>query len=210
MDEKPADTSASHSNTALMGAEQNGVPSFEGSPLGDKSKGKGKPFWSAPKGVALSDHDQPGACPKKIHEWTDRANISFEYTKKKINDLLTKAKKKMAEKLAKAKEKDCSDCNQLECTQCNDSFPGESELRKHYHSEEHLAKVREKSESKTSGDLKTFARVRQSILSRIFGPPAHHVPLQGQTRASLPRANQPSSLPAATTEVSENCSRDEW
>ena len=178
MDGLRADTSASHSNTALMGAEQNGVPSFEGSPVGDKSKGKGKPFCSAPKGVAISDHDQPGACPKKIHEWTDRANISFEYTKKKIDDLLKKAKKKMA-----------------------DSFPGESEMRKHYHSEEHLAKVREKSESKTLGDLKTFARVRQFILSRISGPPAKQVTLQGQTAASL-LSDQPSS-PAAANEVSE-------
>ena len=187
MDGKPADTSACPpSNTAPLD-EQNGLPST------------GKPFGS--RASALSGVDQPGACPKKIHEWTDRANISFEYTKKKINDLLTKAKKKMAEKLAKAKEKDCSDCNQLECTQCNDSFPGESELRKHYHSEGHLAKVREKSESKILGDLKTFARVRQFILSRIFGPPAQHVPLQGQTAASLLSA-QPSS-PAAANEVSE-------
>jgi len=178
MDGKPADTSACPpSNTAPLG-EQNGLPST------------GKPFGS--RASALSGVDQPGACPKKIHEWTDRANISFEYTKKKIDDLLKKAKKKMAEKL---------DCNQLECTQCNDSFPGESELRKHYHSEEHLAKVREKSESKILGDLKTFARVRQFILSRIFGPPAQHVPLQGQTAASLLSA-QPSS-PAAANEVSE-------
>lgn len=81
-------------------------------------------------------------------------------------------------------------------------------MRKHYHSEEHLAKVREKSESKTLGDLKTFAHTHQFILGQILGPPAKQVTLQGQTRASLPRANQ-RSLPAATTEVSENCLRDE-
>jgi len=67
---------------------------------------------------------------------------------------------------------------------------------------------KKKSESKTLGDLKTFAHTHQFILEQILGPPAKQVTLQGQTRASLPRANQ-RSLPAATTEVSENCLRDE-
>eukprot|EP00984_Skeletonema_dohrnii_P016141 scaffold7112_cov82-Skeletonema_dohrnii-CCMP3373.AAC.4 len=199
MDGKPSVTSASPSDTALFGAEQNGVPSFEGSPVGDQSKGKGAPFSSASKS-ASSDQDQPGASPKKIHQWTGRANISFKYTKKKIDDLLTKAKKKMAEKL---------DCNKLECTQCNDSFPGESELRKHFHSEEHLAKVREKSESKTLGDLKAFARVRQFILSRISGPPAKQVTLKEQTQASWPPANE-ASLLAAANEIPVGTSLDGW
>lgn len=70
---------------------------------------------------------------------------------KKVEQLLTKAKQKMAQK---------PDCTQLECTQCKESFPDEGQLRLHYESEEHLVKVREKSESKTLGDLKTFAKLK--------------------------------------------------
>jgi hypothetical protein len=109
-----------------------------------------KPKGVTSEGSSLFDNELSWACPKKIHEWTDRANINFKYTKKKIDELVTKAKKKMAEK---------SDCYQLECTQCNESFLDESELRRHFNGEDHLEKVREKSESKTLGDLKTFARV---------------------------------------------------
>ena len=45
-----------------------------------------------------------------IHYWVKRANISFEYTKKKANELVKKAKEKMKK----------SNCHHLECPQCND------------------------------------------------------------------------------------------
>lgn len=119
-----------------------------------------------------------------IHNWADK--LSFKYTERKIDELVEKAQKKMTK----------SGCNELECTQCNESFRSETELRKHYGSDDHLEKVREKSVSKTLGDLKIFADISQIILSRVLGP------LQEQTQPNLPLTNQP-SLPAATAEVSK-------
>lgn len=135
-----------------------------------------------------------------IHDWTDKGNISFEYTQKKANELVKKAKEKMKK----------SNCDQLECTQCNESFPSEDELRKHFVSEEHLAKVREKSESKTLGDLKLFAGTSQLILSRVMETSVnHHCHLyeryfhgDRQTQEIFLHQNQPAP-PAADTEVSK-------
>ena len=140
--------------------------------------------------------------PRKIHDWTGRANISFKYGEKKTGGLLKKAKEEMAK---------TSDCNQLECTQCNELFLSEPELKEHYHSEGHLEKVRERSESSTLGDLTAkFAPMRQFILGEVLSLlPTKQVTSKEQTQAILPPANQ-ASLPAATTEVSENCSRDEY
>ena len=124
-----------------------------------------------------------------IRDWVERANISFQYTKKKASELVKKAKEKMKK----------SNCNYLECPQCNESFPSEDELRKHFVSEEHLAKVREKSESKTYGDLKTFAGSGQNILSRALGAPASSVALRVETPASSPPPNPPSPRPPEET-----------
>lgn len=106
---------------------------------------------SSPPGPLIWKNDgfTEARCKKKIQEWTNEANIGFKYSLKKIEQLLTKAKQKMAQK---------PDCTKLECTQCKESFHDEGQLRLHYESEEHLVKVREKSESKTLGDLKTFAK----------------------------------------------------
>ena len=82
-----------------------------------------------------------------IHEWSGRADVDFKYDKANMAKSVKAAKKKAKKKakyVAEAKEKvaEKSDCNHLECTQCKGSFMGESELEKHYDSEEHLAKVR--------------------------------------------------------------------
>ena len=115
----------------------------------------------------------------EIHELTERGNISFKYDEAKMARSVKAAEEKMAEK---------PDCDHLECTQCKELFPGKPELRKHLNSEQHLAKVREKSEKKTLGDLnKTFTPVRQLILEEIPGLlPAKQVSSQGQTAAGLP------------------------
>jgi hypothetical protein len=106
---------------------------------------------SSPPGPLIRKNDgfTEARCKQKIQGWTDKANIEFKYSLKKVEQLLTKAKQKMAQK---------PDCSHLECTQCKVSFPDEGQLRLHYESKEHLVKVREKSESKVLGDLKTFAK----------------------------------------------------
>ena len=130
-----------------------------------------------------------------IRDWVERANISFQYTKKKASELVKKAKEKMKK----------SNCNYLECPQCNESFPSEDELCKHFVSEEHLAKVREKSESKTYGDLKTFAGSSQNILSRVLGAPASSVALRVETPASSPPPSPRPPEETIATDVSDKC-----
>mmetsp|Transcript_24542 Transcript_24542/g.38537 ORF Transcript_24542/g.38537 Transcript_24542/m.38537 type:complete len:404 (+) Transcript_24542:229-1440(+) len=188
MDGKRADTSEwSASDTTLLG-DKNALPSTKGN-----SFVEGKAFWSPRRDV--SGTGQSGACPTlaKIQEWTDRANISFKYTKKKIEQSLKKAKEKMRKREAKKMPEE-SGCNHLECTQCKVSFLSEAELREHYDSDEHLAKVRAKSESKTLGDLnlfrKTCAHMRKFILDKIPLPPPK-------------QPSPPLSPTAATKKVSE-------
>ena len=155
MDGKRADTSEwSASDTTLLG-DQNELPFVEGNSFCALSRRD------------ISGTDQSGACPTlaKIQEWTDRANISFKYTKKKIEQSVREAKEKMRKREAKKMPEE-SGCNHLECTQCKVSFLSEAELREHYDSDEHLAKVRAKSESKTLGDLKLFARYSENNYHR--------------------------------------------
>ena len=117
-----------------------------------------------------------------IHEWSGRANVSFRYTKKKADEVIKKANKKMQK----------SNCNHLKCTQCNKLFQSDNELRKHFVSKEHLVKVREKSESKTLGDLKKFAKERKNILTRVLGT------LRGETHSN--QHIPPAAAPAIVSE----------
>lgn len=145
------------------------VPLSPGSPAG-------KPF-GLPSAGSLFGDGLTGACPKKIHEWTERGRISFKYTEKKTERLITEAKKKMEKKKQQ----------HLECAQCNESFSDESELRHHYNGKEHHEKVREKSESKILGDLTKFARVCRVVLRR--SPPTNQSNLT-QSNDLLSTANQ--------------------
>ncbi len=201
----------SASDTTLLG-DLNELPFVEGKAS------------CASSGRDVSGTDQSGACPTlaKIHEWTDRANISFKYTKKKIKQSVKEAKEKMQKREAKMKMPEESGCNHLECTQCKVSFLSEAELREHYGSDEHLAKVRAKSESKTLGDLnlfrKTCAHMRKFILDKVpLPPPKQPSPpssptaatkkVSEQTQESL-LPDQQSLPPPDTTEVSEKLSYD--
>ena len=166
MNEKSLDTSErSASNTSLCGAsKQNDLPSVSI---------EGESFCSVSSSGDLSEitptgkTNLPEAWPTKIRKWTDEANISFKYTKMKTEQSVREANKKMRKRQAKNMG-DESGCNhlELECTQCKVSFPSEAELRKHYNSDEHLTKVRVKSESKTLGDLKIFASASEDIYNR--------------------------------------------
>ncbi len=164
MDHKRSDTSErSASNTSLCGApKQNDLPSVSI---------EGVSFCSASSSGDLSDTtptrtNLPGAWSTKIRKWTDEASISFKYTKAKAGQSVRDAKHKMRQRQAKKMAEEIG-CNYLECTQCKVSFPSEAGLRGHYDSDEHLAKVRVKSESKTMGDLKIFASASDDIYNRL-------------------------------------------
>ena len=111
---------------------------------------------------SIDNCDFTGAFRESIQEWTNEGNISFKYDKAKMKRSLADAKKKMEKK-----KKDNPDWNQLECTQCKKLFPNNELLEQHYNSEEHLVKVREKSESKTLGDLKTFRNFVSGIPANL-------------------------------------------
>ena len=123
---------------------------------------------------SIDNCDFPGAFRESIQEWTNKGNISFKYDNAKMKRSLADATKKMEKK-----KKDNPDWNQLECTQCKELFPDEGQLRLHYESKEHLKKVREKSESKTLGDLTTFAK-----LKFVSESPTH------LNEASMPTSNE--------------------
>ena len=131
---------------------------------------------SSPPGPLIWKFDgfTEARCKKKIQEWTNEGNISFKYDDAKMKRSQADAKKKMEEK-----KKDNPDWNQLECTQCKQLFPNEGQLRLHYESEEYLVKVRKKSESKTLGDLRTFAKLKY-----VSQSPAH------LNEASMPTSNE--------------------
>ncbi len=186
MDRKRSDTSERPASSISRVEEQNNLP-FKGSPDGDQAGDslKGTSFYSSTGDIQGSRSDTvrhtdlPEACPTMIRKWIEEANISFKYSKKKIEQLVREAIKKMRKRQADKRTAEESGCNHLECNQCKVSFLSETELREHlYDSDEHFVKVRAKSESKTSGDLKlfakTFERLRQFILDKVPLPPPKH------------------------------------
>ena len=115
------------------------------------------------------DKDFGCALAVKIHEFTDKADISFEYSETKKKASVEAAKKRRDKRMEKSEGDDHWDCSM-----CGETFSDKYELTDHLSSKSHLWKKREKSESKTLGDLKIFRNFSRSLCPltpRLTDPP---------------------------------------
>ena len=166
----------------IPGAEAaDAAPVPEGTSLGDMlTSGKKRKASNVKK-------DKEIGCEwgTKIHEFTDKAGISFEYPEKKKKALVKTAKERRDKRMEK------SEGDHWDCSMCGEMFFEEHELKDHFDSEGHLLKVREKSESKTSGDVNTFHDFCKEMRSH---PPRRTYPIQDTLAISYYSEGQQSFL----------------